>query len=91
MSKIAMMSSLKCTNYCKIAFGHLWLSFNMINTVLICKIVANINMLVEQCAQMHIFFWKWRGCAHIGACALIRTNMFFVYHVCVISNSTYNM
>ena len=40
-----------------------------------CKIVANIKMLVEQCALMHIYFWKHRGCALIEACALITTNM----------------
>ena len=31
-------------------------------------------MLVEQCAGTHIFFRKRRGCALIGACAVIRTN-----------------
>ena len=51
--------SLKCTNHCKIAFGHLRLSLNVINkinTVLMCKIVANNNMLVDWCALMHKSF-----------------------------------
>ena len=60
VSKIVMTMSLKCTNHCKIMFGHLRLSFNVINviinTVLMCKIVANINMLVNRCALMHKSF-----------------------------------
>ena len=39
----------------------------------LCVKLVYTNMLVEQCALMHVF-GKQPGCAIIGAWALIRTN-----------------
>ena len=53
-------------------FDHLRISFNAVNTVLMCKIDIKYmctNMLVAQ-----YICRKQPECALIGACALIRTN-----------------
>ena len=58
----------------KIVFGSLRLSFNAVNTIFMCKIGINTNMLVQQCAFMQVFR-KQPGYVLIGACVLIRMNM----------------
>ena len=52
---------------------------NFIGTKNFPKMSEKAVMLVEQCVQMHIFFWKQPGCALIIACELIRTNMVYEY------------
>ena len=51
-----MMMPFKCISRFKIAFDLVRLSFNAFNTVLVCKKCINTNMLVEQCAPLHMFF-----------------------------------
>ena len=67
--------SFKCSNHCKIVFDHLWLSFDVANTVLLCKIGIKWQFASRAvCAYAHDFR-KRPGSTLIGACALIRTNM----------------
>ena len=54
-----------------IVFDHLRLDFNMVNTILMCKIgVIYYNASRAVCAYA-LDFWKLPGCALIGACVLI--------------------
>ena len=67
--------SFKCSIRLKTAIHHLMLSFD---TVFMCKIGVNYQYISRaMCTYEHDFFFRKRlGCAVIGACALIRMNIF---------------
>ena len=52
------MVPFKCSNRFKIVLDHLRLSFNAVNTLSFTNI---INMQVEQCVLMHVFFKNNQG------------------------------
>ena len=69
-----MLIPFKYSNRFIIVFDHLRLSFNVVNTVFLCKnYVKNRYASQAVCAYAHVL-GKRPGCALIGACALIRTN-----------------
>ena len=82
-----MLMSFKYSNCLKVIFDHLRFSFNASNAVLMCIISVKYQYTIQAvCAYAYsTFFRKYRGvrilkipgCAHIGACALIRTNTVF--------------
>ena len=77
MSKIPQTMSFKSCNPCNIVFEHLRLSFNVVDTVFMCKIgIKYRNVSQAVCAYAHDFR-KRPGCALIEAYALIRTNMVY--------------
>ena len=74
-----MLMSFKSSNHCKILVDHLRLSFN---AVLMCEIGIKYQYASPAvCAYVH-GSGKRPGCALIGACVLIRTNM-----VCILFKS----
>ena len=58
-------------------FEHVRISYNALNTVLICKIGLKYQYtFCALCAYAHVFR-KRPGCGLIGACAIIRTKTVF--------------
>ena len=49
-------------------------NFNAARTVVMCKIGVNTNMLIEQCALMHMLFGNDR---YVGHYCSIKTNLVF--------------
>ena len=74
-----MIMPFKCSNGFKTVFDHLRLSFYAINTVFLCENCVKYQYAgLAVCAYAHVY-QKQPGCALIGACALIRTNMVGTY------------
>ena len=79
-SKISIMMSFKCSTHQKIAFDHSTVSFNVANTVAMCKIGIKYQYATRAvCAYAHIFR-KW------PACVLIKMNIVFTL-LCILFNS----
>ena len=55
------MMSCKCSNRSIIVFDGLRLIFNMVITVFMCKSGINTNIIVRQCALMHMLFENDQG------------------------------
>ena len=73
--------SFKCSNRCKIVFGHLRLSLQAVNTVFMRKMCLKYQYASPvACACAHVFR-KRPGCALIGTCALIRTKTVFLHQL----------
>ena len=64
-----------CSIRLKTAIHQLMLSFD---TVLMCKICVNYQYVSRAMYAYEHVFQKRLGCAVIGACALIRTNMIVI-------------
>ena len=62
----------KCSSRRKILFDHLRIGFNV---VLMCKIGIKYQYFSRVVCAYAQILQKRPGCALIGACALIRTNM----------------
>ena len=75
MSDLSMVMLFKCLNYCKVVSGHLRLSFNAANAVLMCRIGVKYKYNTRAVCAYACVFREGPGSALIGACVLIRTNM----------------
>ena len=84
MSNLSMVMLLKCSNYCKVVYDHLRLSFNASNALSLCRIGVKYQLTISTVCAYARGFRKRTGCALNGACVLIRTNTVCVLQgVCV--------
>ena len=73
-----MIMSFKCSSCLNIVFDHLKINFDVVNVVLMYQIpITYQDASWAVCANAHVFR-KGPGCALIGACALVITNMGYI-------------